>query len=351
MLYEPIGDHRVHCLLCHHHCRIAASKFGFCGVRQNQKGKLYTHAYGDVIAANVDPIEKKPLYHFLPGTTSFSVATRGCNFRCRFCQNWEISQISCENGSLSGSSRLMPDDIVQRARALGCRSISYTYTEPTIFFEYAYETAKKAKTYGLKNVFVTNGYMTIHALDVIRPYLDACNVDLKSFSEDFYKKICRGRLQPVLDTIRYLKELNIWVEITTLVVPGQNDDDSQLHDIAGFLAQTDRNIPWHISRFHPDHEILDNMPTPVETLRKARAIGRKEGLRFIYLGNAPGESAETRCSACGNVLIQREGFVLQQMNLAGNQCMSCNNRIAGVFDGDEDAVRPTGIKRQDRAGV
>jgi pyruvate formate lyase activating enzyme len=331
MLYEPLSKGKVHCYLCNHHCRIPDSKYGKCGVRQNQGGTLYTHAYGEVIAAHVDPIEKKPLYHFFPGSTSFSVATPGCNFSCGFCQNWQISQISEERRGRRFGTELSPEKIVEEARNRACRSISYTYTEPTIFFEYAYETAKHAKASGVSNVFVTNGFMTTQALDTIQPYLDACNVDLKSFSEEFYKKTCGGRLEPVLETIRHMKQLNFWVEITTLVVPGKNDDESQLAGIAGFIVEIDPEIPWHISRFHPDFEFNDSPATPVETLEKAYSIGKKAGLKYIYLGNVPGKAGDTRCPRCQDRMFRRRGFSTQTENFANGRCASCGTRIAGVF--------------------
>ncbi len=331
MLYEVTEGRKLHCYLCSHHCQINDSKFGICGVRQNKGGKLYTHAYGDAIAANIDPIEKKPLYHFLPGTTSFSVATMGCNFRCGFCQNWQISQVSKRNGEDLTGYRLLPEDIVKKAKEQHCLSISYTYTEPTIFFEYAHDTAKLAKESGLFNIFVTNGYMTLEALETIQPYLDACNVDLKSFREDFYKKTCGGRLEPVLASIRLMKQLEIWVEITTLVIPDQNDDEEELEDIARFIADVDPDIPWHISRFHPDYQFTDSRATPIEVLEKAYSLGKKVGLRYIYLGNVPGEGAETLCPHCQETLIRRHGFFIEENRIKDSTCPACGETIAGLF--------------------
>lgn len=331
MLYEPLDGGKVHCFLCSHHCRISDSKFGKCGVRQNLAGILYTHAYGELIASHVDPIEKKPLYHFFPGSTSFSVATIGCNFKCGFCQNWQISQIAEQRRGRRFGTELTPEKIVEGARNHSCRSISYTYTEPTIFFEYAYETAKLARAAGLSNVFVTNGFMTTQALDTIKPYLDACNVDLKSFSEEFYQKTCRGRLKPVLEMIRYMKESKIWIEITTLVVPDQNDDESQLNGIAEFIAETDPEIPWHISRFHPDYEFSDSPATPVETLERAYALGEKAGLKYIYMGNVPGKIVETRCARCNELMFRRKGFCTKTENFSSGRCLACGEPIAGIF--------------------
>ena len=329
LLYEKLDDKKVHCFLCSHHCNILPDKFGVCNVRQNKDGKLYTHVYGKVIASHIDPIEKKPLYHFLPGSDSYSIATAGCNLKCDFCQNWQISQASKENDSVAGYE-LTPEQIVKEAKKNGCKSISYTYTEPTIFFEYAYDTARLAKENGIYNNFVTNGYMTQKALEAIRPYLDACNVDLKSFNDEFYKKMCKAHLEPVLDSIKTMKKLGIWVEITTLIVPGQNDSDKELKDIAGFIVNLGPEIPWHISRFHPDYKYLNSEPTPIETLRKAKKIGEEAGLRYIYLGNVI-EGNNTYCYNCNSLLIERAIFDVVSYNIKDNRCPKCSTIIDGTF--------------------
>ena len=331
MLYRSLSGKKVECYLCSHRCQVVPPKFGICGVRQNKEGKLYTHVFGEVIAAHIDPIEKKPLYHFLPKTTSFSIATVGCNFRCPYCQNWQISQVSKRGGGSLGGHKLLPKEVVSQAKSHRCQSISYTYTEPTIFYEYAYETSKLAKEEGLANVFVTNGYMTSEALETINPYLDACNVDLKSFREEFYKEFCQARLEPVLDSIRLIKKLNIWLEITTLIIPGENDGEEELSQIARFIAELDPDIPWHISRFHPNYEFTDRCATPIDTLRKAFSIGKKEGLHYIYIGNVLGESEDTSCPHCGHVLIQRQGFFVASQNVKDSRCSFCGQPIAGVF--------------------
>jgi pyruvate formate lyase activating enzyme len=331
MLWRERGEGHVECYLCNHHCRIADGEFGVCGMRENRLGKLYTHAYGDLIAAHVDPIEKKPLYHFMPGTNSFSIATMGCNFKCSFCQNWQISQISKRDGGSVEGYRMRPEEVVQSALDHRCRSISYTYTEPTIFFEYACEISRLARHAGLANVFVTNGYMTTEALEVIAPYLDAANVDLKSFRDEFYRKTCRGRLEPVLESIRFMKKLGIWIEVTTLIVPGTNDTDEELGNIARFLAEVDPDIPWHLSRFHPDYRMQEIGATPLELLKGACSIGKKAGLRYIYLGNVVGEPAETLCPGCRNAVIRRRGFWLERNDLRETQCPRCGTHIAGVF--------------------
>jgi len=330
LLYEKISNKTVRCFLCSHNCAIGDQKFGFCGVRQNIDGTLFTYTYGKVIAAHVDPIEKKPLYHFLPGSKSFSIATIGCNFRCEFCQNWEISQCSFKETDCGGTE-FLPEQIVKEAVTNNCRSISYTYTEPTIFFEYAYETARKAKEKGLKNIFVTNGYMTKECLEFIRPFLDAANVDLKFFKDASYKKICSGSLQPVLDSIRLMKKMGIWVEVTTLIVPGENDSEKELQDIAEFIAGVDKNMPWHVSRFHPDYKFDHHHPTPEATLEKAQGIGTKAGLKFVYAGNVFGWGNDTLCPACNKMLIKREGFAILENNIKQGKCDSCNEPIAGIY--------------------
>ncbi|MBU1727632.1 MAG: AmmeMemoRadiSam system radical SAM enzyme [Candidatus Omnitrophica bacterium] len=330
LLYEKSENKKVHCFLCAHQCRIAEGKFGFCGVRQNIEGLLYTHAYGKVITAHVDPIEKKPLYHFLPGSTSFSIATIGCNFCCSFCQNWEISQASFKDGSIGGKE-FSPQEIVKTALENGCKSISYTYTEPTIFFEYAYETAKLAKGVGLYNNFVTNGYMTLECLTMIKPYLDAANVDLKFFRDEPYRKICKGSLEPVLNSIRTMKKLGIWVEVTTLVVPGENDSESELTGIAEFIAGVDKNIPWHISRFHPDYQLSSLEPTPESTLKKAMDLGKRSGLNYVYAGNVWGFGNDTYCHNCKKMLIKREAFNVEENKIRQGRCLHCDTLIPGVF--------------------
>ena len=331
-LYVPAAEGRVQCNLCAHRCLIAESKFGVCSVRQNRGGKLVTLVYGEVISAQVDPIEKKPLFHFLPGTRSFSMATIGCNFRCGFCQNWQISQAGKKKASFGGQP-LSPEEAVDLAESQSCRSISYTYTEPTIFFEYAYDTSRLAKAKGMANIFVTNGFMTAEALEEMRGLLDAANVDLKSFREETYQKTCGGRLGPVLESIKLLKKLGVWVEVTTLVVPGLNDSEEELSDIARFLAGVDKDLPWHISRFHPDYQYTDAPPTPVETLRRAYELGKGAGLNYVYIGNVGGESEDTACPACGTTLVRRRGFSVSENMVRDSSCPRCGAKIAGTFSG------------------
>ena len=330
MFWEKLDGTNGQCHLCAHECKISESNFGVCRVRQNIQGVLYTMVYAQVVATNIDPIEKKPLYHFLPGSISYSIATVGCNFKCGFCQNWQISQASGRDGDISSRRQLMPEHIVAEAKKHNCASISYTYTEPTIFFEYAYDTARLARAAGLRNVFVTNGYMTRRAIETIKPYLDAANVDLKSFSDDSYRKTCKARLQPVLDTIVAMHELGIWQEVTTLVIPDENDSDEELEEIAGFLARIDNSIPWHISQFHPDYKFDGHVATPIETLRRAKEIGQRAGLRYIYLGNVR-EGTNTNCHQCQELVVERRYMGLNELRLKNGHCPACGAKISGVW--------------------
>jgi pyruvate formate lyase activating enzyme len=322
------GGPSVHCYLCAHHCRIAPGERGRCGVRENRDGVLFTLVYGCPVSTAVDPIEKKPLFHFLPGSMSYSIATVGCNFTCAFCQNADISQMPLVQGRIMGRP-LTPEQVVEAATRAGCLSISYTYTEPTIFFEYARDCARLASASGLKNVFVTNGYMTAEALDDIDGDLHAANVDLKSFSDQFYRTLVGARLKPVLDSIRRLWGMGVWVEVTTLLITGRNDEADELRSLASFLASISPDIPWHVSRFYPAYRLLDAPPTPVATIEKALRIGREEGLNYVYGGNIPGHSSEsTVCPGCGNVLIERQGFGSTKRGITGDRCSRCGREIA-----------------------
>ncbi|MGB9889215.1 MAG: AmmeMemoRadiSam system radical SAM enzyme, partial [Anaerolineae bacterium] len=299
-LYEHLDENKVRCALCAHRCVIPEGQRGVCHVRENRGGTLYTLVYGRLIARHVDPVEKKPLYHFYPGSTAYSIATPGCNFRCRWCQNWEISQMPREEHLILGETA-SPEQIVADARRAGSRSIAYTYTEPTVFFEYAYDVSRLAREAGIANIYVTNGYMTPEMLDAYHPYLDAANVDLKSFREETYRHSIGARLQPVLDSLKKMKAMGVWVEVTTLVVTGVNDDPEEFRDIARFLAEElGPETPWHISRYFPAYRMA-NPATPLAILQRAREIGREAGLRYIYVGNVPGEE-NTHCHACDQLL-------------------------------------------------
>lgn len=331
LLYNKLKRNQVQCILCSHRCKIADRKFGICGVRQNLAGILYTHVYAEVIASQSDPIEKKPLYHFLPGTQSFSIAAPGCNFRCGFCQNWQISQLKAGNG-VSFEDHFCPAaDTVNAALSHKCASISYTYTEPTINFEYCYDVSRLAKEKGLKNVWVTNGFMTPEALKIIAPYMDAANVDLKFFNEGAYKKICGGSLKPVLESIKFMHQNNIWVEVTTLIVPGKNDSPAELKQIAQFIAGVSRDIPWHISKFFPNYNYTTLDPTSEGSLQKAFEIGQQAGLRYIYVGNVYGWGSSTQCHNCKKPLIKREGFFIRDNCIENGACSFCKAKIPGIF--------------------
>ena len=331
MLYEKLGDGRVRCNLCAHRCVISPGHRGICAVRENRDGTLYSLVYGKAISLAVDPIEKKPLFHFLPGSRAYSIATVGCNFTCLNCQNYTISQYPREhNGQVIGEE-ITPAEIVTDAVERGCQTIAYTYTEPTIFFEYAYDTARLAHEKGLRNVFVSNGYMTEEAAEKIIPYLDGINIDLKGISDEFYRKIAGGTLRPVLRSIERFHRAGVWVEVTTLIIPGMNDSDDDLRWIAEAIYGISPTIPWHISRFYPAYRLRDVPPTPVATLRRAREIGREVGLRYVYMGNVPGEGESTYCPHCGAKLIKRIGFAVVENRLQDGHCPKCGAPIDGVF--------------------
>jgi len=328
-LWEKRPDGTVRCRLCAHECRISPGNHGLCHVRENRNGTLYTLTYGKLIAAHVDPVEKKPLFHFLPGTLTYSIATAGCNFTCRHCQNASISQLPAERHEVPGTFA-SPETVVREALDHRCESISYTYTEPTIFFEYAYETAVLAHEKGLRNIFVTNGFMTRQAIEMLAPVLDGANIDLKAYSESFYREICGGRLEPVKAAIATMVRLGIWVEVTTLVIPGYNDDPGELEAIASFLVSLNPGIPWHISAFYPAYRLTNAPPTPARLLTNAREIGLTKGLKFVYTGNVPGDEGEnTYCPQCGKRLIHRVGFTIIENLLKNGQCPFCHTVLEG----------------------
>lgn len=331
-LYDKLDDQKVRCNLCCHCCVIKSGRRGICGVRENREGILETLVFNRLIARHVDPIEKKPLFHLMPGSLSYSIATVGCNFKCRFCQNADIAQMPNERRGTVMGKACSPAAVVDDAIAQGCRSIAYTYTEPTIYFEFAYETGKLAHAKGLKNVFVTNGYMSATALDMAAPYLDAANVDLKAFSDDFYKNQCSAKLEPVKNTLRQMKALDILVEVTTLIIPGLNDDNAELTELANFIANAlGPETPWHISRFHPTYRLTDRPPTPVITLEKAYEIGRKAGLHYIYMGNVPGQGGEsTYCHQCHALLVERSGFCVSRNLIKAGVCPQCHTPVHGI---------------------
>lgn len=332
MFYEKLEDQKVRCHLCNHRCVINDNGFGKCKVRQNVNGVLATLIYSRLVAINPDPIEKKPLFHVMPGTLAYSIGAAGCNFRCAFCQNAEISQMPRESGRM-GEHIFSAADIVDDAVKNKCRSIAYTYTEPTVNFEFCYDTAVLARGKGIRNIFVTNGYMTTEVIDMIAPFLDAANVDLKSFSNDFYQDLCGARLEPVKENLKHLQRKGVFVEVTTLVIPGKNDSDPELKSLADFLVkELGPETPWHISRFHPTYKLLDVSPTPVGTLSRARDIGLKAGLKYVYIGNVHGHPGEnTYCAQCGKIIIERAGFYnIKQYKIENGRCVYCGALINGI---------------------
>ena len=329
--YEKKDKQKIQCYLCSHRCLIPPGKVGVCGVRRNVDGILYSLVYGRTIADNVDPIEKKPLFPFQPGSRSFSIGTVGCNFHCLHCQNFSISQVTKGGGEIVGKS-LSPEQIVKLAKNYQCKSIAYTYTEPTIFLEYALDTARLAHEQGIKNVFVTNGYITPEALQSAYTAIDGANIDLKSFDEKQHQKLCGAKLQPVLESIQLYHELGVWVEVTTLVIPHHNDSEEELTKIAQFIVAIDSGIPWHVTQFYPTYKLTNEPRTPIETLQKARDIGKRAGLRYVYTGNIPGDEGEnTYCYKCGKLLIQRMGYLIQANHIIdGSLCPSCGAEIDGI---------------------
>jgi len=331
MLYDKLANQIVHCNLCAHRCTINPGRRGICGVRENKDGVLYSLVYGTLIAEQIDPIEKKPFFHVYPASRSYSIAAVGCNFSCEFCQNHEISQMPRATLIIMGDD-ISCAEIVARAKKSGSKTIAYTYTEPTVYFELAYETAMLACKEGLKNVFVTNGFMTKEAMETIAPYLAAANVDLKSMRDDFYQKHCGARLGPVLETLTKMKQMGIWLEITTLLIPGLNDSDQELKAIAQFIASLGGETPWHISRFHPQFKMRGVPVTPLNSLHRAVEIGKLQGLKYVYSGNVPGDEGEnTYCSNCHHRLIERHGFNVIGANLNGNICLKCGTELEGAF--------------------
>lgn len=339
LFYEKLAGRRVHCTLCALHCRIRAGGRGACRVRVNRGGTLITLVDDRVVAAHVDPIEKKPLFHFLPGHASYSIGTVGCNFRCRHCQNHAISQAprtrrgrTADWDDIPGET-VTPAEIVRDAVRSGCRSIAYTYNEPTVFFELAFETARLARDAGLANVFVTNGAIEAGALEQIAPYLDAANIDLKALDGRSHQRMTGMRVETVLASIHRYRRFGIWIEVTTLVIPGHNDTEEELRSIAEFIHAVDPEIPWHVTRFHPSYRLRDRSATPVATLERARRIGFESGLHYVYEGNVPGEEGEnTACHACGTPLVRRFGLGVQTSRITSGRCPQCKTVIPGVFD-------------------
>lgn len=339
LLYSRLSDGRVRCALCEHRCMIAPGVRGRCGVRENRQGTLVSLVYGRLVAQSVDPIEKKPLFHLLPGTLSYSIATVGCNFTCQFCQNHDISQWPRAHASdleslgipSAGGAEQTPPALVEAALEAGCETIAYTYTEPTINMEFVLDTARDARDAGLRNVLVSNGFMTPEAIELAAPWIDGINIDLKSVSNDFYRHVVGGDVRPVLHAIEQFLREDVWVEVTTLLIPGLNDSEDQLRWTAEAVAGISASIPWHVSRFFPAYRMQRHPVTPRATLERALAIGRDVGLKYVYVGNLPGGFEDTHCPECDALLLKRCGFVLEQSRLIDGACPECGTDLDGVW--------------------
>ncbi|KAK2957701.1 AmmeMemoRadiSam system radical SAM enzyme [Blattamonas nauphoetae] len=343
--WESLGDGKIRCTACCHRCTLNPGQSGICGVRMNRDGQLFSPVYGRAIAVHVDPVEKKPLHHFLPGTPIFSVGTIGCNMKCDFCQNWDISQLDqiqgakTRNGDIEDSAlgkHLSPQDILQTCIRTRAQSVAFTYNEPTIFVDYAIDTARLVHPQGIRTVFVTNGFETPETVEKLAGLIDAFNVDVKAFKDSFYRKHCKASLQPVLDTVVNAKRRGIWVETTTLLIPGENDSEEELDELTKWHASVDPLMPWHISAFHPDFQLTNVGRTPLSTLQRAYEIGKRNGLKFIYMGNVGGQTeTDTYCPSCGERLIHRDGMrqttILKSFNANTGTCAKCGTTIPGVW--------------------
>ena len=331
VLAETQPDGSIRCGVCAHRCLVRPGRRGICGVREHRDGRLMCDAYGAVAAVGLDPIEKKPLFHVDPGSLSYSIATTGCPFHCRFCQNWEIAQAP-RLGLDIPVRRLSPDEVVAEALRAGARSVAYTYVEPTVFLEYALDTGRLARIAGLRNLFITDGYATPEAVGLLAGVLDAANVDLKAFDDAFYRRLCGARLAHVLEAIVAMRDAGIWLELTTLVIPGLNDSNEELRALTAWIVATlGPLVPWHVSRFFPAHDLLDVPSTPPSSLRRAAQIGRDAGLQHVYVGNAPELDLEdTRCAGCARLLIERHGYRARVHLTDAGACPGCGRTLEGV---------------------
>ena len=330
LLWEVLPGKRVQCNLCAHFCKLGPDRTGLCKERKNLDGRLYSLNYGKLIASHIDPIEKKPLLHFLPGSQSYSIASPGCNLRCQWCQNWDISQADDHNDP-NRFPFTPAEEVIAAAQRHGCRSISYTYTEPTIFFEYTLDVSKLAHGSGLENVYVSNGFMTQKMLDLLIPYLDAANVDIKAFTDEAYRKYTGAHLQPVLESCERMKNSGVWLEVTTLLIPGVNDDEAQLQGLTAFIAEKlGKDTPWHVSRYFPQYKFTETPPTPIASIDHAIAIGRQAGLQYIYGGNVS-RMTDTNCPVCGQLLLRRSGYELLKNDITKGKCPNCGTPVAGVW--------------------
>ncbi|MFH2106685.1 MAG: AmmeMemoRadiSam system radical SAM enzyme [Candidatus Micrarchaeota archaeon] len=346
-LFEKIDSEKIRCLACCRYCQIPEGQSGFCGVRVNEKGKLKLTVYARPCAVYVDPVEKKPVFHFLPGSKSYSLGTFGCNFSCSHCQNFDISQAPWDlrkkdpinwrkyfDQLVAKCPEMKPEKLVEEAIKNKCKSIAFTYNEPTIFTEYAVDIMKLAKKKGLKGIYVTNGYESKECWGHIKSYIDVARIDLKAFTQEFYKEICGATLEPVKESILYARKLGMWVEIITLLIPGENDSDEELKKMAGWLASIDKEMPWHVTAFYPAYKMLDKPSTPPETLIRAREIGLNAGLKYVYVGNLPPAYANYECTNCPNCkrkIIDRIRMETIENNILNGKCRFCNTKIKGVW--------------------
>ena len=329
-LFYEVANNVVYCKLCPNLCVLKNGGRGLCKARVNHSGMLYSHSYGNPCSLYNDPVEKKPLFHFLPGSRTLSFAVAGCNLHCLNCQNWAISQIKPEDAY---NYDLTPSQIVDKAITAGSKSISYTYSEPTTFYEYVADTSKLSHTKGLKNIYVSNGYINEKPLRYLAKHLDAANIDLKSFSNEIYNKLNSGTLQPVLDTLKILKEENVWIEITNLVIPQWTDDMKMISSMCEWLVQNNfQNYPLHFSRFFPVYKLTNIPSTPLATLEKARNIAIGKGMKYVYIGNVPNTNYEnTICPECKKILVERKGFSILTNNIVNGRCRFCNEKIPGIW--------------------
>ena len=330
MWWENFGQDKVRCNLCPFRCVLSDSQSGQCGVRKNIRGKLFSLNYAKVVAAHIDPVEKKPVFHFLPGTGIFSIATAGCNLHCKYCQNWSISQ---RLPSEVEYVHMTPDDIVKSAKKNNCLSIAYTYTEPVVFYELMYETAQAARKEGLFNVMITSGFINEKPLRQLCKFMDVIKVDFKAYNNDFYREVVSGDLEPVLNTLKIIKDEGVWLELVNLVVPGLNDSEDDIRNLCLWIKDNlGEDVPLHFSRFHPTYRLTNLPSTPVATLQKAAGIAKKAGLKYVYIGNVPLHPMEnTCCPRCSRVLVKRAGYQVMENNIIEGKCKFCGNKIPGIW--------------------
>lgn len=330
MFYEQLKDKKVHCLLCPQNCVISDKKRGNCRVRENRNGKLCSLVYAKPCSVAIDPIEKKPLFHFMPGSIVYSIGTAGCNLHCLFCQNWTTSQVEPE---IVPAHEMMPLKIVDEAIDSGCKAIAYTYNEPTIFYEMCYDVSKAAKEKGLKNIMVTNGYINEEPLKKLYKFIDAANIDLKGFSEEFYKKMTGARLEPVLKAIKLMHKMGVWIEITNLIIPDLNDDMNMIKEMCLWIKDNlGTDVPLHFSRFHPTYKLSYKDSTNPKTLFEAAKIAKQVGLKYVYIGNLISKKGEnTYCSKCNNLLVKRQVFEVLENNISQGKCNKCGEKVAGIW--------------------